>query len=253
VDERGTEVECWPAIEGDALGETEMSLGCCPSLLLESLVAAAANQLTNTRIFPDCDKSGIVIVKMGDLCLTLRDSCPDGNRLQVLKFGCRNELTSTSAFHLLHLLHHLNNCAFGFISRTSDPEAYGTFIEPTIFTTLASVYLVTGIHPPCFRLYTRALCQDTSPCSKPLLLESNKAQIHFSTLHYLDTFIEVVTPWIADSLCSLHMPIENAYDSGGVNLLDRMSSPFCHTVRFRLLYGHVKGEWVERLVAVSGF
>src|SRR6185437_2799212 len=70
-------------------------IGCCAIQLTKSLRNSANCRLTGRRMFPHLGGEEFTGIRVN-------------TSSSFVNFICRNQLTSISAYHLLHLLHHLN-------------------------------------------------------------------------------------------------------------------------------------------------
>lgn len=145
---------------------------CCPVSITESLQDAAAHQLAGLKIYPHIDEEDVVYAKVEVWRETFADRSFN-NKEVVLQ--CLNGLRPTSAYHLLHLMHHINGAAFTlFKDSTLDDANVGrlnewlaktrgwtgmfkpkTQLEHALSSSLRSAYTAIGLRSSRFKIYTR--------------------------------------------------------------------------------------------------
>jgi hypothetical protein len=216
---------------------------CCSSKLTEALHARAAGQLAGCRIFPS---------RGGDQGIRVVVLCAFGN--SAIIHGCLNQLTSTSAYHLLHLLHHLNGTSFDKISDFADAwytpapsDEVNIWLEPAIFGALLSAYAAIDTCPRSFKLYSRT--RHFYPHAEPLLPIKSIVYYQEAILDLYDTDLRTVLDWVLAILCR-----KGPVETNAIGRDDRINYFLAHIwptrpIRFRV--GHLHGEQIDQIVEAS--
>src|SRR6185437_10510936 len=99
--------------------------------------------------------------------------------------GCRNQLTPETAYHLLHLLHHLNGQAVGDITLNDRISTGLVRLDSALLTSLASAYTASGARPPLFSLHAERIIHFPPPGQSELLLSpTTYSRVHFPTVMF---------------------------------------------------------------------
>lgn len=214
----------------------DTSRGCCPPDLTSSM-RGESQQLAGSRVFPVHDEEVIV-------CLMLE--LTDGN---LVVFGFRNQLTPENAYHLLHLLHHLNGQAVRNITLNDRISNGSTRLGTSLFSSLASAYTASGARPPLFRLHTLHIVHFPPPRRGELLLHSTThARLHFSSVD-LPYEGQTTIDWLKASM-GVEQPMADS--DGCTNLLDvYLRSRRSDGILFTNYDALMRGEEVELLIEVS--
>lgn len=236
---RYDDVRDWPCHQAT----DDPVIGCC-ALELSSSLRNCASHLADRRIFPhlgSCEVTGM-----------------SANSSLVVNFHCRNQLTPTSAYHLLHFLHHLNGSAFHRVNavmiddplepieQSSGYEQTGVQLEPAILSALLSAYMASGVCPAKFRLRARVTGAHFPPHAEPLMPAYacwGKEMLLHCVRDTRDD-ISVVLDWV---VASLHSNATN--DGVGGDLFCCMAPPHCQTVS--LTIGTLTGAKVQRILEVG--
>lgn len=207
--------------------------GCCP-FLLTGFLRNAARQLDRLRIFPHQGEDESVIIRIA--CWTI--------------LACRNQMTSASAYHLLHVLHHLNGAAVHrtnslLINDSHRPSVFdrSSRLEPAILSALINSYIKGGVRPARFRLYSRILLRHFPPNAELLL--PARALIFEEDHFYLGRGGEnlgAALEWVAAGFHSQQLNSDRA-------ALPCMASRPWHAISFSA--NSLTGAQVEKIVEAS--
>jgi len=126
---------------------------------------------------------------------------------------CFAGLTSTSAYHLLYLLHHINGSVlqrllliYETIYELGGCDGLGYRLDSAIFSALTSAYTASSFHPAHFHLYAEYQSfQDQFPPRAENFLPAGILKCAYlwldaTKMRWLDEVLE----WVTSSLCAHH-------------------------------------------------
>lgn len=212
---------------------------CCPSPLTDSLRNAATHQLVGLRVFPHPQVGGEEIIRIHVMCS------------RNVYLVCRNQMTATSAYHLLHLLHHLNGSSIYRLVTTSDGLTNdGIHLEPAVLTALTGAYMKSGVFPAQFKLYSRKRVHTEFPPHAELMPEQSLSyeQIIFQDCQSDDLGYEL--RWISTSLNGDMRGMGTG--KGLENLISFTAPRVCRLISFGTSRYQLDTE-IERIINASRF